>query len=1389
MSNTNNKDNFVSLHTHSEYSNIRLLDSTNKIKDMILHVANNLNQSAMALTDHESIAGHPQYLQTVEELKGDGLIPLDFKPILGNEIYLVDQHTYEEAIENNNSMRFYHFLLLAKNKEGHRQLRELSSRAWERERMLRGMERTPTYYSDIEEIIGGNKGNIIASTACLGSRFAQLALKYAQYERAKETGEIDARLTGAKVPFHIKVPEMVSISPESCDVALEQLGDELHEFISWCVGIFGEDFYIEVQPSEMEDQIMYNKVAQRIATAYNIPMIITTDAHYLTKADRPVHESFLTSDSDGESNREVADFYSTTYFFTTEELLASLGYLGVENVQEMVENTHKIAIKCEFYSLAHNQVIPKIPLPPEEEWDNSRHGEIYEALNKIPYHFPSVFNMFYSEEPYDRYLVHQCFNGMVERVPVEDYPEYLARLNIEFEEILGVSEVKKEPISSYFITMQKIIDIIWETGSIVGTGRGSAGCFLTNYLLQIVQINPLRQGVKLEHWRFLHKSKIEIPDIDIDLSSHKRDIVFKALQRYFQSIGGDIVRVCTYGTETAKSALQTAIRGLGLNNDIGTYLSSLMPVERGQVWSLTDAYYGNPDKEREPVTELVNQIDQYEGLLEVALGVEGLISRRGVHACGALVVNEPITGYNAIMRAPNGEVTTQYTLAPSEYTGLIKYDLLNTKTCGMIQICMEMLIEHGHMEWQGSLRATYDKYLHPDVIDSTSFDMWERLCNHELISAFQMDGDTGQQAVEKIKPHSIIEASNANTVMRLMCEGLEQPLDKYARYKHDINEWYKDMREYGLTEEEIKILEPLLLHDSGVCGTQESMMSLVMDENISAFDVPQANLIRKVVAKKKMKDIPKIMDLFYSKGAEVGSRSTFLDYIWHVQISMQLGYSFCLAHALEYTWILVQQLNLIHYYPSIYWATAVLLVESGAVSQDTESDEDDKKEKTTNYGVVASAISDLQQHGVVIDLPNINKADVGFTPHEDTNSIMFGFKGVSSINNETASIIIENRPFASLDDFHKRMVEVKREVTLSTGKRQNKSLVSSTQTINLIKAGAFDELEQRPRAEILEGYLRMLFPPKKTMTTANINAVMELGIIPSEYQPMLGLFNFKKFVSTLPKHNDETSKTVKWHTLYVEGDDELTDYTTNFFHENFGELQEGRDYYYDDYGYVNVALGTSRKGSLDAVLKEKIKPFTDWLNSPACIDTFNYITFEAKKQEIMQGNQSRWEMESMNYYYSEHELASIDKEKYGIVNFYDLPEEPEVVGFTQHGKNQYPKFALSRICGTVLDRDKNKHTITLLTEYGVVTLKMYSGQFSFYDKTISANDEETGKKVTLEESWFKRGSKLLVTGFRRGAQMRVKRYQNTVYQHAICKITDIDEYGNVAYLDNRVELS
>ena len=1361
-----NKDNLVSLHVHDEHSNLRLLDSTNKIEDMILHVANNLGQGGMALTNHETIAGHPEFLQTVERLKESKKIPQDWKPILGNEIYLVDEEDYKQACESNKTIKYYHFLLLAKNKKGHDQLRQLSARAWHRAKMIRGMERTPTFYRDMEEVLLQDKGNIIGSTACLGSRFSRLALQFAQMEQVITHGSY----------FDSFSKQDVTLPKQDAELKLQELRGDIDDFLNWCLGMFGDDFYIEVQPSMMQDQVMYNKVAQRIANAYNIPMIVTTDAHYLTKNDRAIHEAFLTSDEDGNGNREVADFYSTTYFFTSEEIHDMLDYLGYDAVEQMINNTQTIANMVEEYSLAHNQVIPKIPLPQEEEWSRDGHEIILQVLNENPELYPSIYMMINSSEQYDRYLVNRCFNGLLERVPQEDYREYLLRLNLEFEEIIGVSKAKNEPISSYFITMQKIIDIIWETGSIVGTGRGSAGCFLTNYLLQIVQMNPMRQGVKLEHWRFLHKSKIEIPDIDIDLSSHKRDIVFKALQDYFQSIGGDIIRVCTFGTETAKSAIQTAVRGLGINSDVGLYLSSLMPVERGQVRSLKDAYYGNEEKGWKPVTELVNQISQYPRLLDVALGVEGLISRRGVHACGSLVVNEPITKYNSIMKAPNGEITTQYPLAPSEYTGLIKYDLLNTKTCGMIQICMEMLIQYGHMEWQGSLRKTYDKYLHPDVIDSTSYDMWERLCRGELISAFQMDGDVGENAVRMIQPHSILETTNANTVMRLMCEGEEQPLQKYARYKHDIQEWYNDMINYGLNDQEIAILEPLLLPESGVCGTQESMMALVMNKNIANFDVPQANKIRKVVAKKKMRDIPVIKELYYELGHKVNARQIFLDYIWNEQISLQLGYSFCLAHSLEYTWILVQQLNLIHYYPSIYWNTSVLLVESGAVAQDTVNEEDDKKEKTTNYGVVASAISNLQNRGIVIALPDINKADVGFIPNESNNSIMFGMKGISTINNETAKIIMDNRPYANLLDFHTRLVENKREITLSTGKKQMKSLVTTSQTLNLIKGGAFDELENKPREEILASYLRLLNPPKTRLTASNIASIIEMGMIPPHLTDCVKHYNFKEFIKTLPKHKDETSKTITWYVIDCEND-EMTDYTTNYLMEHFGELVEDRDYYYDESGFVHLALGTSRKGSFEALHKDKLQPLTQWLNTKDCIDLYNHITFEEIKRNQMRGNLAKWEMESMNYYYTQHELDGIDQDLYSVANFNELPDEPVITGFTQHNGVQYPRFELHRIAGTVLDRDRNKHTVTLLTQYGVVPVKFYGGQFSFYDKTLSMIDENTGKKVTVEDGWFKRGSLLLISGFRRGQRFSAKRYSNSIYQHAVTKITNVLDDG------------
>jgi DNA polymerase-3 subunit alpha len=743
------------------------------------------------------------------------------------------------------------------------------------------------------------------------------------------------------------------------------------------------------------------------------------------------------------------------------------------------------------------------------------------------------------------------------------------------------------------------------------------------------------------------------------------------------------------------------------------------------------------------------------------------------------------------MRTPSKEIVSQFNLEDSEYVGNIKYDLLNTKTCGMIQKTLEMLVEHNKIEWQGTLRKTYNKYLHPDVIDKDSIEMWELLHRGELVSAFQFDSPVGEQALRSIRPMNLLEATNANNLMRLMSEeGKEQPLEMYVRYKNNINEWYQDMENFGLNDKEIDIMKNHLLQDYGVCSSQERMMLLSMDDNIADFDVVESNVLRKSVAKKKKDLLEQSEKRLYEKGAESGASKTLLQYVWDVQIAMQRGYGFSVLHGVGYTYILIQQLNLVHYYPSIYWNTAVLLVESGALEQDTLEDEEEgeelnqRKEKTTNYGTVAKAIGNMQHQNVKIALPNINVADLGFKPDEDNNQIVFGLKGIMKISNETSRLIMEHRPFSGLHDFYERMVLTKREVTLSTGKKQNKSLVSDSQTIMLIKAGAFDELEKKPREEILTDYLKMTNPDKKSITSRGIEQVVEMGIVPPEYKDEIRFHNFRNYINNNEKIQDENSKSVKWCSL-SNGDEDVTEYATNFFNEHFaGSLTEGKDYYYDDRGIIYVAMGTSRKGSFTEVCKQKMSGFLKWLESKDCLDKYNEHMFNVVKRENMSGNISTWEMQSMNYYSSSHELSNVDMEKYTVVNFSDLPEEPVVIGFTKYKGMDYPKFELSRIVGTVLDKDKIKHMITLLTPDGVVQIKFYSGQFSFYDKTISTIGED-GKKTVLEESWFKRGNLLLITGFRRGDQFKPKRYNGSVFPHTVQKIMDVQEDGSLILQSER----
>lgn len=1323
----------IGTHCHTDYSNIRLLDSTNTVESLIKTAAE-LSYKGISITDHETVSAHVQAIKKVRELKKEGKIPQDFKLILGNEIYLVDDIEKIKNTYKSGTTKFPHFLLLAKDVIGHEQIRYLSSQAWLNSFLTGTMLRVPTNKKTLEQVVKQNPNHLIASSACLGSEINihLLAIRDAEYNKDEN-----------KIKYHT---------------------GKLHEFIKWCINVFGDkNFFIELQPAYSSEQIYCNKHLLKLAEQYNLNYIVSTDAHYLRPEDRAIHKAFLNS-KDGD--REVDDFYEATFLQTKKEIYERLNYLDKSIIDTALQNTLLIGEMIEDYTIEKETEIPVIKLP------NFKLKHLFKpAYDKYEY----IKKIAYSENEQDRYLLKLIEDGFNEHFKNKELTskklhKILARINVELGELWEISQHLKQSMPSYYVTVAKIVNIIWDDSdcggnSLVGSGRGSSGGFLICYLLGITQINPLGYGIEMPHWRHIHRSRPDFPDIDIDTEASKRPRIIQALKNYFGE--EHLLQVCTFGTEGSKSAIQTACRGLGYDSDIGLHISSLIPFERGENWSISDCLYGNKEKERDPVIEFINEIEKYPNLKETALKLEGLINKRSIHAGGVIVFNEPYYKSNALMKAPNGLPITQFNLKDSEAVGNIKYDLLTIEALDKIRVTLDLLIEHKEIEWQGNLRKTFNKYLHPNVIEKENPLLYEMLGKGEVPDLFQFSTDIGIQTAIKVKPKNLLEMASANSLMRLMGEnGKEQPIDTFIRFKNDIKLWYEEMKSFNLTDKEIKIMEKHLLKLNGIADTQESVMLLTMDENSAAFDVKSANKLRKTIAKKQAREeFEERKKEFYESGLKRGTSKNLLDYIWK-QVERQRGYAFSILHTMAYSIVALQELNLNFKFNPLYWNTACLTVNSASNIENIDNEDDDfeineneeenddnikKKNQSTNYGKIASAIGMMQSHGVKIGLPDINRANIGFIPDIENNQIIYGLKGLVGIGDETVQHIIANRPYYSFNDFYKRMYET--------------SIIKKSQMLQLIKAGCFDSFGERKK--IMEQFISKIYVPKNKLTFQNFSTIIEYKLIPEEYKIYSQLFLFKKYISKTIFKTDGKDK----HYL-------LNNKTINFFNKHFSN--DSIVAYHNNYPIISEKLF---KKEYD----KKMEDIKEWLSSPETLKMFNQKMLEKEWKENASGSISKWEMDSLSFYYSEHELKNVDQTLYNIVDFNSLPEEPEIEGYFEFKGIKKPKYKLVPIVGTVLDKNKNKHTVTILTPTGVVNLKYYEGTFAYYDKQISKIKSD-GKKQILEKSWFTRGNKLFLQGYRRGSQFRPHKYADSKYKHSTILITSINENGKLNAILERTKV-
>lgn len=1296
--------NRIDIHNHTRYSNLRLRDAL-ATPEALIDRAIELGLKGVAITDHEALSAHPKANMYAQKIKEEHP---DFKVILGNEIYLVGERPFS---------KHYHFILLAKDAIGHRQLRRLSTIAWLNWYKTFNMFRVDTTYDDLQMVVAEDPGHLIASSACIGGELGQNILKLDAAERMGDTA-------GA-----------------------EEAHNSIVDFILRNKELFGDDFYLEIQPGTSKEQIIVNKRIKSIAACFGVKIVVTSDTHYLKKSDRQIHKAFLNSE---EKEREVDSFYQDTYLHTEEEIYEKL-YLSdytKEETDSYFTNSMEIYDKITDFSLLYPQQIPEVEVKNYPKYM----GKIDESLEK----YPTLASMLTSDDQVYRFWINECLNKLKELKKYND--TYLAELEEEAEvkEVIGAK--LHTNMFSYPVTLAHYINLIWECGSTVGVGRGSACSALNHYLLGITQLDPLEWGFPF--FRYMNRDTEGLGDIDLDACSSKMPIIIKKIQtersKHFidgltdieiKNLGANYV--CTFGTEASRATVLSACRGYrseeypdGIDVDTAQYLSALIPSERGNFWSISDVVNGNPEKNRKKVAQFVNEVKQYPGLLEAMYGIEGLISRRGRHASGVLFLGEDPYEFNAFMVTPSGEVVTQYDLHDAEACGSTKFDLLVTEVQDKITQSIKYLQENKIIEPYLSLKEAYNKYLHPDVLPLNDKKTWKTIQQAAVLDLFQLDSEVGRQGAKKVKPTNMMELSSVNGLIRLMTQekGEETWLDRYIRYK-DRNEYFKDIERYNLTDETKRVLNKYLGVTRGIGISQEQLMRVLMDTEICGFTLAEANKARKIVSKKKIKEIPVFKEMVYSKAKS----KNIADCVWKFVVSPGLGYSFSDIHSVSYSFIGFQTAYIATHWNPIFWNTSCLVVNSGSLEEeqeDYEEEEEDiikqddkkKKEKQADYAKMAKALGDIIQQGIKVSLININKSGYSFEPDVENNEILFGLKALSGINSDIIEKIKGGRPYRNLKDFMTRCPLDKRAM------------------ISLIKGGAFDKLETslaeelkvEPRYLVMTEYLSVVSEPKTKLNLQNFNGLLRKDLVPEELDFQKRVFNFNKYL----KANCKVGKYYVFDIPCME------------FYQKYFDV--------DQLEVINGATCIIQT-SWDKMYTKSMDAARSWLkeNQKEVLEQVNFLLFKECWDKYAQGNISAWEMEALCFYYHRHELADVNVYKYGIENFKSLPNG-EVESFFKRNGVKLPIYKIYKIAGTVISKNDTRSTITLLTTTGVVNVKMTRDQYAKYGKQISEVQED-GKKKVVEKSWFKRGTKLMISGYRRDDMFVMKTYKNTT-SHQIYQI-------------------
>ena len=588
-----------------------------------------LGMDSVAITDHGVMYG---VIDFYREAKKNGI-----RPVIGCEVYVAPGSRFNKEGRDDN--RYYHLVLLAENDIGYHNLMKIVSRGF-----TEGFYYKPRVD---KELLREYHEGIIALSACLA-------------------GEVQSYI-------------VKGFYEEAVKAALE-LQD-----------IFGTgNFFLELQDHGIPEQRTVNQSLLRMNKETGIDLVATNDIHYTYAEDAQAHDILLCI----QTGKKVADenrmrYEGGQYYVKSEDEMKELFPYALEALQ----NTHKIAERCEVNITFGEYKLPHFPVP-----------EGYDAWS---------------------YLQKITMDGFKRRYP--DEPQDLKeRLDYEMNVIHSMGFV------DYFLIVWDFINYARDNGIIVGPGRGSAAGSIVSYCLEITKLDPIKYSLLFE--RFLNPNRVTMPDIDVDFCFERRqEVIDYVVSKY----GKDrVVQIVTFGTLAARGVIRDVGRVLDLPYSQVDVVAKMIPTELGI--TIDKALKQNPE-----LRSAYESDEQIRYLIDMSKRLEGLPRHTSMHAAGVVISPKSVDEYVPLSRGADDAITTQFTMTTLEELGLLKMDFLGLRTLTVIQNAEKLINRRPGI------------HLDIDDIDYADKNVYELISSGKCDGIFQLESSGMKNFMKELKPANL----------------------------------------------------------------------------------------------------------------------------------------------------------------------------------------------------------------------------------------------------------------------------------------------------------------------------------------------------------------------------------------------------------------------------------------------------------------------------------------------------------------------------------------------------------------------------------------------------------------------------------------------------------